>query len=98
MLKCQNERVTDLPEIDVCYSKPVFVNENNFILNSGDARFIHRRRIRLNWNGNYWGEARKYPKPIFGYVEIIPDTLLRPGIIFNWVNFDWHPAKEPYSI
>ena len=42
---------------------------------------------------NYWNESRILPKPIFGDILII--KLL---FIFQWIQFDWRPAKEPYDI
>jgi parallel beta-helix repeat protein len=43
------------------------------------------------WNGNYWGRARFLPKIILGHKGLYdryPTAL----------NFDRHPAKEPYDI
>jgi len=42
-----------------------------------------------NWNNNYWEKARILPKPIFGYISYFK---------VPWINFDWHPAKEPFDI
>ena len=39
------------------------------------------------WDNNYWGRTRLFPKLIFGYILFIP-----------WIQFDWHPSKEPYDI
>jgi parallel beta-helix repeat protein len=39
------------------------------------------------WEGNYWGAIYKVPQPIYGNFGIIP-----------WINYDWHPAQEPYDI
>jgi parallel beta-helix repeat protein len=36
------------------------------------------------WYANYWNKPRSLPKPIIG--------------ILPFVQFDWHPAKEPYDI
>jgi parallel beta-helix repeat protein len=35
------------------------------------------------WDSNYWGRPRLLPYPIVGIIGI---------------NFDWHPAQEPYEI
>ena len=62
------------------------INRNNFYNNSRDAFFDFSQST--NWNENYWNRPRVFPKPIFGYI-----ILMIP-----WVEFDWHPAKEPYYI
>jgi len=62
------------------------INRNNFYNNSRDAFFDFSRST--NWNENYWNRPRVFPKPIFGLI-----ILMIP-----WVEFDWHPAKEPYDI
>ena len=61
------------------------IHFNNFINNTKDAFFS--LSLFNTWNQNYWGKTRILPKPIFGIMGIIP-----------WVNFDWHPAQEPYEI
>ena len=61
---------------------------NNFLDNKRDANYI-RFSIQNEWDGNYWGRARLFPKPIIGAIgTYIP----------SWINFDWHPAKKPYDI
>ena len=65
------------------------INCNNFYQNSVDASFIISSWN--NWNNNYWDRPRifpKFPKPIIG----------RMFLGFPWINFDWHPATEPYDI
>ncbi|MBE3094066.1 MAG: right-handed parallel beta-helix repeat-containing protein [Actinobacteria bacterium] len=60
------------------------VKENNFINNSVSALFM--KSIGMRWFRNYWDDWKGIgPKIILGYG-------------FAWVNFDWHPAKEPYDI
>ena len=44
-----------------------------------------------NWNYNYWGESRILPKLIWGHIGIFVGFI-------PWINFDWHPASEPYDI
>jgi len=61
------------------------INCNNFYNNSQDAFFDFSRST--NWNENYWNRPRVFPKPIFGYI------ILR----IPWLQFDWHPAQEPYD-
>jgi len=54
---------------------------NNFILNAWSASFYDCSHN--NWNGNYWNRPRFLPKLILG--------------VNPFVNFDWHPAREPYE-
>jgi len=80
--------------------------KNNFIGNNWSALFVYSlpgiflfgiqyktlRYIRstIKWDGNYWNKPRSLPKPILGQ---FPPIGMMP-----WVQFDWHPAKEPYNI
>ena len=64
------------------------INYNNFYQNIVDASFDFTGRN--NWNYNYWNRPRILPKPVIG-------TMLYPFPL-PWINFDWHPAKEPYDI
>ena len=63
------------------------------------------------WDGNYWNRPRILPKPIFGSIRITSMQLWSSGyfplfgiwtneipIPIDCVNFDWHPAQEPYDI
>ena len=61
---------------------------NNFINNSHNA-FFYFLSFFNKWDGNYWDSPRFIPYPIIGrlFLSIIP-----------WINFDWHPAQEPYDI
>ena len=67
--------------------------ENNFIDNEYSSSFLYDYKPYGNtWDGNYWDKPRYLPKAIL-------------GVIFNekigfipWVEFDFHPAKEPYDI
>jgi len=64
------------------------IYSNNFINNGRSATF--RLLSFFNkWDGNYWGEPRTLPYPIIGCLGLF---------IPSWVNFDWHPASEPYDI
>ena len=60
---------------------------NNFINNDNDASFALFSFFN-KWDGNYWDKSRILPYPIFG-------TL---GLFIPLVNFDWHPAQEPFGI
>jgi len=52
------------------------------------------------WDGNYWSRPRILPKPIFGSIRIIGRQFWFRDIPIpiDCVNFDWHPAQEPYDI
>jgi len=63
------------------------IARNNFIRTILCARFS-RLSCFNEWDGNYWNRPRLLPKPIIGSI----------GFIVPWINFDWHPAKEPYDI
>ena len=63
------------------------INYNNFYQNNGDASIS--MDPSNSWNHNYWDRSRILPKPIIGW------GLLW---IFPFINFDWHPAQEPYDI
>ncbi|UCF12929.1 MAG: right-handed parallel beta-helix repeat-containing protein [Thermoplasmatales archaeon] len=62
---------------------------NNFRNNSISALFYFWGFFN-KWDRNYWNRPRLLPKPIFG----------SRGVIFTipWIQFDWHPAQEPYDI
>ncbi len=82
------------------------VTKNNFIGNNWSAMFAYwllgaipygfryksLRDIRsaIKWDGNYWNKPRSHPKPIIGWIGTYN--------IITWLNFDWHPAEEPYDI
>ncbi len=70
------------------------IEENNFIGNNGNAGFhLFDRKCHNTWNTNYWDDWYfKFPKPIFGSVE---ETKF---FMHRWLNFDFHPAMEPYKI
>jgi parallel beta-helix repeat protein len=68
--------------------------EHNTLINNKpiDAFFtITDSSISNQWNGNYWGRSRMFPKPVIGCIK--KDMKYIP-----WINFDWHPAEEPYDI
>ena len=65
--------------------------ENNFINNSRHARLILDKISYYKWDNNYWDNWIGFgPKMILGYFE--------SNFSFPWVNFDWHPAREPFDI
>ncbi|UCD13480.1 MAG: right-handed parallel beta-helix repeat-containing protein [Thermoplasmatales archaeon] len=64
------------------------ITYNNLQRNILNAFFIN---CKNTWNENYWRRPRVLPKPIFG--------ILKTGSIpLPWLNFDWHPAIQPYGI
>ncbi len=74
------------------------IAQNNFIGNGRDASFEVDLLSLNKWQGNYWDSwMAKTPKPIYGYA-IIEFGRYGFGIRFPWVNFDWHPALQPYEI
>jgi parallel beta-helix repeat protein len=86
-------------------SQDCIITHNNFINNTVHGFFRYffflQKRPRNNWVGNYWDDWHSMlPKPIKGTKEWLL-FVLRPGAVytipFKWVNFDWHPATEPYG-
>ena len=70
-------------------SKKNIIIENNFIGNVRGAHFRSYCFFNI-WDGNYWD----------GWIGFGPHFILG-RLFFNtipWVNFDWHPATEPYDI
>ena len=62
---------------------------NNFISNEKHVDLSNS--FSNIWLGNYWDNwPGLIPKPIFGRIGIF-------GFI-PWLNFDWHPAKQPYDM
>jgi len=67
------------------------ISHNNFIKNRvSQAEF--ENSFFNHWNYNYWDDWNgRGPK-------IIPGIFQRKLIFIFWINFDWHPAQEPYDI
>jgi parallel beta-helix repeat protein len=65
------------------------ITKNNFINNTFNAYFMQHSLLN-HWRENYWTDY-------FGLrLKIIKGTL---GLSwFPWMNFDLHPAQEPYDI
>jgi parallel beta-helix repeat protein len=64
------------------------IKNNDFINNSQTAFF---KKSFLNfWNENYWNGSTDSP-------YIINGKIGRKARI-PWIQFDWHPAQEPYNI
>jgi parallel beta-helix repeat protein len=76
--------------IELFYSLGNKIFYNNFIENRVNAYFVNSFLTR--WNKNYWEDWLGIgPK-------IIPGKIWLDVISIPWLNFDWHPAKEPYPI
>ena len=67
------------------------IEENNFIGNKRQASFSFS--WRNTWDSNYWDTwiGLKINLPIF---QKFPKVIVG----FLGINFDWHPAQEPYDI
>ncbi len=75
--------------------KDNIIKENNFIGNGKRNAGFHlfSRKYHNTWEANYWDNWHfNLPKPIFGLVE---ETKF---FFHRWINFDWHPALQPYEI
>ena len=64
------------------------INKNNFIDNEMNAGFV-TMAVYNQWDENFWDKPRYLPYPVIGRLVLF---------IIPWVNFDWHPAQEPYDI
>jgi len=67
------------------------IEENNIIGNKKyNAHFVIPDRSYNNtWDANYWGNWHiPLPKPILGFIM---------GFGLPWLNFDKHPAMQPYE-
>jgi len=74
-----------------------FVRCNNFLGNIRKEAY-GTFTSSTEWENNYWKRPRILPKPILIIKEII---YLPPPfweIKLHRVQFDWHPAQEPYDI
>jgi parallel beta-helix repeat protein len=76
--------------IEVEFSFFTLIKKNNLIDNKINAKFIESYGTR--WIRNYWDDW----SGIGPY--IIHGLILDPYYYKSWINFDWHPAKEPYNI
>jgi nitrous oxidase accessory protein len=70
-------------------SSLISITGNNFIQNTHNAYFLQFSFIN-RWNENYWTDWWGLgPKLIKGKLD---------DVLIPWMNFDWHPAQEPYDI
>ena len=72
------------------FSRFNHIHHNNFIVDSNSINVYFVQFSHMNtWQENYWNEPKIWPYLIIGSLFLgVP----------SWVNFDWHPAKEPYDI
>ena len=91
--------------IEICSFRNKIIN-NNFLKNKMNAFFLkmynsvwefinNYHKDKNIWDGNYWNKPRVLPKIIFGDLIIIFVDL--PIFAFV-IEFDRHPASEPYDI
>jgi parallel beta-helix repeat protein len=72
------------------YSNKNFICYNNFI-HSTESHSIFMYSFFNHWRYNFWDDWKGYgPKIINGYLGYF--------IRIKLINFDWHPAREPYNI
>jgi parallel beta-helix repeat protein len=90
------------------------IQNNNFIHNTKQADIQKVISLlgspllpffRQNWNNNYWDDWNKsIPRPITGSGVVYIYILVGSGYIeipiayFIFLEFDWHPAPEPFDI
>ncbi len=73
---------------------------NNFIKN----RFLdacYANSYGNLWEGNFWDRSRLFPRFVLGFTgpdEIYFRSHIPFPAILTSLNFDWHPAREPYDI
>jgi len=100
----QNNFINNTLGLNSSDSDAVTITQNNFIGNTWQAFFRGFWYQPNRWSGNYWSDFHgKGVKVIFGNVVLfaIPfGGYYHYFLVFRspWVNFDWHPAQEPYNI
>jgi parallel beta-helix repeat protein len=70
-------------------------NRNLIAYNVFGGNFVNAlfsESYKNKWSRNFWNRPRIFPQPIFGKIT------WREVISIPWLNFDWHPAQEPYDI
>jgi parallel beta-helix repeat protein len=87
-----------------CQDTRNIIKENNFIKNTLNADFsinlvLNFFGTRNIWRGNYWDDNKGHKiYPIKGHWYTWVGWPYGDEIVLPWVNFDWHPAQEPYDI
>jgi len=86
--------------IGLVNSKRNNISQNNIIDNERrDAFFIRNvgtYPLSNHWDANYWGRPYLLPKRIHGRLILLTYSVF--ALPFPQLNFDWHPAQEPYDI
>ena len=76
------------------FEKQNDVYHNNFINNFINAYI--ETSIWTNWEYNYWDNWFGLHNPQYDFLPKVIIGCLIPTIL--WVNFDFHPAKEPFEM
>ena len=111
---CNNQIKDNEKGIYVITKIPCTIMFNNFINNSIHALFLQSANLKYliinpltlfvkhKWRFNYWDDWKtKSPKHIIGEFSIYITCLalnFSHVFIFDSVQYDWHPALEPYNI
>jgi len=80
------------------------ISKNNFINYSKNDYWWEHSLLRgkNSWTENYWSTWKGVgPQPIRGICDIGIFVPIYPFFInfpMRWLEFDWHPAQEPYDI
>jgi len=83
------------------YSVRNNIEKNNFIENDEQAKLTKLLKIGFlpsnNWKNNFWDDHHGFLiKPIPGLLYVPNRYLI--GFFFPWLEFDWHPAADPYDM
>lgn len=85
----------------VTHGKGNTISSNNFIKNKVNAEIYVALFQKNTWNKNYWDDFRGLGlKRIRGtlFIVFFEYSEFERLIELPWVNFDWHPAREPYDL
>ena len=81
-------------------SKRNIISQNNIMDNEHHDAFFTRdlgnNLLSNHWDANYWGRPYLLPKRIHGQLILL--EIIFFALSFPQLNFDWHPAQEPYDI
>jgi len=86
----RNHFDTQARSILLYYSILNSVLENNFMQRTILGCIYNEGGYLTKWNNNFWIHGRTFPKVIL--IQLIP------WVLSIGVQFDWHPAQEPYDI
>ena len=86
-----NKRLGVIVEYQSNYNR---IYKNNFIENNqkdnSKVQVYFINSYFNEWDQNYWGKPRVFPKIIFGKIGLFGNI--------PWFNFDLHPLSEPYRL